>query len=758
MDQVVRGVACALVGMMALGGIAAEAPVAKADYDSPVFNRAPKSETSGDRGAFRLLVLGNSTALHGIAPEIGWTNYWGMAASAKERDFAHLLWRTMEKKLGVAGDCRIHNIYEIERSFFDGFKPDKMYPEDLAWKPDYVVFAAGENAPFDGRPEAEKRWEDIIVRMGEEFRAANPKVKFVVRTPFWFNPPKNRAMLNAARRLAAAVADLGARGDNPSMKAFDRGFTHKGVAGHPGDKGMELMADSICKAFFGESAAHVYALPEGDPRCDLYQVWVDGKEIPVSAARVSAMPVNFRWPGHQREKDQTEISGFVRFEMSAPVTMTIARARDFKEVKIRPYSKGVTFTTSDRVVTFTLEKPGDYSIEFDGQHENLHVFAQPPSAYAVKKDDPKVRYFGPGVHDVGRIEMKSGETLYIDEGAVVYGHVFARDADDISILGRGILDMSRIHEKPIPIDPKLAEEQKHKGFAITNAKRWDCIRLEYCNRVKIEGITMRDSLIYYIRPICCRDIEIRNVKIIGSWRYNADGIDMHNCERVHVADCFVRTYDDAICVKGFDYAMDESEMLHDGYLHDVFKDVLIERCTVWNDWGQSLEFGAETRAREICNVTWRDCDVIRARATACDIKHCDYADIHDVLFEDIRLEFDGFHVKSVYSASAKDFDPTADAGLPRAIMVLIKVIPEYSKEDKLRGRVHDVTYRNIRVTAPSQPSIVFAGYDEEHRVTNVTIEGFFLNGKDITRDLVVRQEAFADAPVLKDARGRGIGE
>ena len=501
---------------------------------------------------------------------------------------------------------------------------------------------------------------------------------------------------------------------------------------------------AVSAALFGESAVRVYALPKGEPRCDLYRVSADGLDVPVSAARVSAMPVNIRWPGHQREKDQTEISGFVRFEMSRPVTMTVERARDFKEVRIRPYSKGVVSKRDGRVVSFTLAKPGDYSVEFDGQHENLHVFAQPPSAYAVKKESPKVRYFGPGVHDVGLIEMKSGETLYIDEGAVVYGRVFAKDADDIAILGRGILDMSRIHEEIVPIDPKLAEEQKRKGFAITNARRWDCIRLEYCDRVKIDGITMRDSLIYNIRPICCRDLEISNVKIIGSWRYNADGIDMHNCERVHVADCFVRTYDDAICVKGFDYAMDESEMMHEGCLHDVFRDVLIERCTIWNDWGRALEFGAETRAREICNVTWRDCDVIRARAAACDIQNCDYADIHDVLFENIRLEFDGFHAKSVYSASAKDFDPTADGGLPPAIVAEIVVIPEYSKADKRRGRIHDVTYRNIQVTAARQPSVFFKGYDENHRVTGMTIDGFFLNGKDITASLKVDRGQFAE--------------
>ena len=82
---------------------------------------------------------------------------------------------------------------------------------------------------------------------------------------------------------------------------------------------------------------------------------------------------------------------------------------------------------------------------------------------------------------------------------------------------------------------------------------------------------------------------------------------------------------------------------------------------------------------------------------------------------------------------------------------MVLVIPEYSKEDKRRGRIHDVTYRNIRVTGPSQPPIYFEGYDKDHRVSNMTIEGFYLNGKDITESLKVSCNAFADAPVLRSA-------
>ena len=47
-------------------------------------------ERTGD-GAFKILIYGNSIALHGPAPKIGWERNWGMAASAREKDFAHLV-------------------------------------------------------------------------------------------------------------------------------------------------------------------------------------------------------------------------------------------------------------------------------------------------------------------------------------------------------------------------------------------------------------------------------------------------------------------------------------------------------------------------------------------------------------------------------------------------------------------------------------------------------------------------------------------
>ncbi len=61
---------------------------------------------------------------------------------------------------------------------------------------------------------------------------------------------------------------------------------------------------------------------------------------------------------------------------------------------------------------------------------------------------------------------------------------------------------------------------------------------------------MRDPDVWCCSLFGCRDVTISNVKLVGLWRYNADGIDVCNSQNVQVRDCFVRAFDDALVIKG----------------------------------------------------------------------------------------------------------------------------------------------------------------------------------------------------------------
>jgi len=39
----------------------------------------------------RVLILGNSITIYSPAPQIGWYGDWGMAAGSKDKDFVHIL-------------------------------------------------------------------------------------------------------------------------------------------------------------------------------------------------------------------------------------------------------------------------------------------------------------------------------------------------------------------------------------------------------------------------------------------------------------------------------------------------------------------------------------------------------------------------------------------------------------------------------------------------------------------------------------------
>ncbi len=484
-------------------------------------------------------------------------------------------------------------------------------------------------------------------------------------------------------------------------------------------------------------AAHCYPIASTPYEHIGCTVKVDGVTVPLDTARVSAMPLNRRWPGHQRTLDQTALINFLSLSIDGPVTFEVIPGKPFEAVEIRPRSLGIQPSIKDGIITFTLEKPAYFTVEPYGRQDALHIFADPKADYAVDKDDPNTIYFAPGIHEPGQILLKSNQTLYLEEGALVYGCVTARDAHNIRILGRGILDNSR--NKAQILFPVQAQGN---FAAVKNAKRQHTIRLEYCDDVTIDGITIRDSLVYNIRPLACRRLHISHVKIIGCWRYNSDGIDMHNCEDVLIEDCFLRTFDDSICVKGFDcyYNTDDVEkavqeaMNHNGHKFDVFKNVLVRRCTVWNDWGKALEIGAETRAEEMYNITFTDCNVIHFTGPVLDCTNVDYADIHDVIYQNITIEADTPQPQPML----QDTDETQYAQkdihyVPAFIRSSVNFHAEYSVGSNRLGINRDILFENIRYYGTQKPRIQFIGADQTYTSRDITVRRVFINDKPLSQ-------------------------
>ena len=200
-------------------------------------------------GAFRVLIYGNSIACHGRSPKIGWHGDWGMAASAREKDFAHLVVAGLEAKRGERADYRIRNLAVLERNFRTNLMDFADIASDIAYAPDYVVIAIGENVPALGESDA-PAYTQFLVRLANPLAMSAKRPPVVMRSPFWRNKIKAACTEKAAKDVGAVYVDAGILGDADENMALGL-FGHGGVAKHPGDLGMRRLAELILSGFNG---------------------------------------------------------------------------------------------------------------------------------------------------------------------------------------------------------------------------------------------------------------------------------------------------------------------------------------------------------------------------------------------------------------------------------------------------------------------------------------------------------------------------
>ena len=661
----------------------------------------------------KILYLGNSITLHGINHDIGWHWEWGMAASAEEKDYVHCLNRMIEEKEQVSVEYKVRNIADFER------EPETYDLENLAelrdWSPDVLILRICENTP----EEKVDAFGTAFLKLIRYFQI--PDIRIYAVGPFWKHDRKEAYIRQAGEMLGVTYVSL-EHLHSQEYQAIGL-FEHPGVAGHPSDKGMQAIADAIFDAMKKTKlSAWFYPFVKPEPSSTRYRVQVGQIEVPCYVCRVSAMPFNRVWPGKQRPVEQTETAYFVHFAAAAPQEVTITMSRDFREAVIRPLSRKIPLQIDGRKITFTLTEVGQYSLEIDGRHGNLHIFVDP----AETENDREKRknatyYYGPGIHDAGMITLHEGESLYIAEGAVVHGMVSATDCGNIGIYGRGILDQSRYER-----------DTYQSGI----------IRMTRCRNIVIEDIILRDSSAWTMTLLNCDGVECRNLKAIGMWRYNADGFDFCNCRNVHVTDCFLRNFDDVIVLKGLRTGNPSAELWN-------LENILVENCVLWCDWGGALEIGAETVADEYKNITFRNIDIIRNDSGAMRIHSGDRAEIHDVLYEDIRVEYSGYDRAPVYQQSDDMvYAPPETCWTPDAICAWMYC--NVWTKDGILGHVHHIIYRNIQLLTDAgmpMPACSFSGANEEHRVENVTIDGFFWNGVPVVPE--VRTNEFAGTVDIK---------
>ena len=206
------------------------------------------------------------------------------------------------------------------------------------------------------------------------------------------------------------------------------------------------------------SLAALIGIPVSGVAKSGYEVRFGGKKVTVYDVRVSPEDSLRRMKGmddKKGSKDIYEMAAFCYKEVDGPTTVKVKAPVDVVSAKVLPSSRGIVPTIKGREISFEAV-PGDrLTLEVNGdEYHSLHIFANPVDDDVPDPSDPNVIYYGPGEHYVSRIVVRSGQTLYIAPGAVLYGEMFQREkggpyspvisliGDNIKVKGSGIVDGS----------------------------------------------------------------------------------------------------------------------------------------------------------------------------------------------------------------------------------------------------------------------------------------------------------------------------
>lgn len=187
-----------------------------------------------------VLILGNSITYTPANPSSGWNGNWGMAASALEKDYVHLL-AAKFKRQSINANVTAKNIAEFEVNYMTyNFDTELKTYRDK--KPDLLILRIGENvqSTFDS-VEFAKRYQGLIAYM----KTDNPQLKVLAVGSIWYLP--NKDYINNIMSRYTPYISLAPLGTDNSNFAFDMQNVSDGVKQHPGDKGMQAISDVIWK-------------------------------------------------------------------------------------------------------------------------------------------------------------------------------------------------------------------------------------------------------------------------------------------------------------------------------------------------------------------------------------------------------------------------------------------------------------------------------------------------------------------------------
>ena len=403
-----------------------------------------------------------------------------------------------------------------------------------------------------------------------------------------------------------------------------------------------------------------------------------------------------------------DFSGKVAVEIRMP-----GLEQEVRSAEVLPGAAGIVPEVADGAVRFEVSEPGQYTVVFNGDvNKALHLFANPPEENVPDRDDPNVYYIGPGEWVIDAIMLRDNETLYISGGAVIHTIISAANASNVRICGRGIVDGSDY--------PAWNQAGSYARVPIN---------LDHSRDVSVEGIIVANSNCWNVNSYSCKNVQIHNVKVI-SGRQNGDGFTFQSCVNHTVTDCFARTWDDSLVIKNYSGSS---------------QGITFRNCQIWTDLAQSMEIGYETDKGltldpEISDILFEDITVLyNFHKPVISIHNSDDAFVHGITYRNIVVE---------------NAFMQGDNGNNKELIEMTLQNSSWSTVRDEFGSIDNVLIDGLTVlnTADGKiPRSRFSGQDEEHRITNVTMQNVTILGQAMTspEEMKISVNEFCDGITVR---------
>lgn len=196
---------------------------------------------------FNYLALGNSLTRHGVC-DYWWNDTGGMAASTVEKDYVHRIAAYLEEKYSEVHAFSLN---------FSRWEKATERAETLSFLNPYldpglnlVTLQLSENAR--NLETFEEDYDELVKYIHEKA----PDAQIIIIDNFWVSEEKAEIKRRVASKNGLAFADLSAIKGKAEYQCgmgtvvYDPEggshiVEHKGVAGHPGDLGMEYIANAV---------------------------------------------------------------------------------------------------------------------------------------------------------------------------------------------------------------------------------------------------------------------------------------------------------------------------------------------------------------------------------------------------------------------------------------------------------------------------------------------------------------------------------